>query len=198
MEGRSNTLAYIVFCEKYVQCVTGSNWFKHNFMVRSLTDYIGASDEALTFLILANNWMKWTEIAKDPLINGVPKTKKQWISNQKYFVEGQGRGKSWSVEGREFYNQMHDFVTLDRKQNGKLFDNAFLSHMNGEKQSESERRKNKRLAKQSNVGETRKVRCKHDYVTVSSNDSEVTGNNKQSVRNPSIDENGDVINTVLV
>ena len=37
--------------------------FKKNCSVKNFSEYISVSDEAMTMLILANNWDVWSEIA---------------------------------------------------------------------------------------------------------------------------------------
>jgi hypothetical protein len=164
MLGRINTNVYSIFCEKFVQCVLGTTWFKNNFTKRYFEEYAGSTDEAWVFLILANNWLLWKEIADDPIIDGKKKTADQLLSKQKYFVEGKGRGKSWNSDGREFFNKMHDFVTADRRKYGRAFDHDFLMRMNGAMDDNNERKKGRRVGKKTNIDDTRRVRCKHDYV----------------------------------
>ena len=45
--------------------VVGVNIFKKNCCVNNFSDYISKSDEAMAFLILANNWDVWCEVAED-------------------------------------------------------------------------------------------------------------------------------------
>ena len=61
---RENFVAYTMIAEKFVQCVVGVNIFKKNCCVKNFSEYISVSDEAMTMLILANNWDVWSEIAR--------------------------------------------------------------------------------------------------------------------------------------
>ena len=89
----------------------GSNVFKKHMFQQGMSAYVSVSDEAMTFLILANNWDVWTEMAID--LAGQPKegkkckTVEECVSKQRYHIDGKGRGYSWSVEGKVYYNQMY-------------------------------------------------------------------------------------------
>ena len=61
---RENFVAYTMIAEKFVQCVVGVNIFKKNCRVKNFSEYISVSDEAMTMLILSNNWDVWSEIAR--------------------------------------------------------------------------------------------------------------------------------------
>ena len=45
--------------------IVGVNIFKKNCYVNNFSEYISKSDEAMAFLILANNWDVWCEVAED-------------------------------------------------------------------------------------------------------------------------------------
>ena len=63
-----------------------------------MMEFVSVSDEAMTFLILANNWDVWTEMAIDlagqPDNNKKCKTVEECVSKQRYHIDGKGRGYS--------------------------------------------------------------------------------------------------------
>jgi hypothetical protein len=42
-----------------------------------------------------------------------------------------GRGRSWNQEGMDYYNGMYDKIFQDRRNNGKRFDESYLSDIGG-------------------------------------------------------------------
>jgi hypothetical protein len=147
----------------------GSNIFKKHMFQQGMSGYVSVSDEAMTFLILANNWDVWTEMAIDlagqPDNNKKCKTVEECVSKQKYHIDGKGRGYSWSVEGKEYYNRMYMEIEKDRIINGKEFDAYFLKSMISDEMKKEEKRMEKRRGGISKEFVIHKVvRCKNDYV----------------------------------
>ena len=67
------------------------------------------------------------DLAKQPKNGQKCKTVEECKSKQRYHIDGKGRGYSWSVEGKEYYNLMYGIIEKDRIINGKEFD-AFFFH----------------------------------------------------------------------
>jgi hypothetical protein len=162
-EGRRNAKTYRLFCEKFVHKVIGPQTYKNGCFSKRFQDYCQPGDEALTFLILANNWALWLEQAESPFLeNGKKRTSAQCTSKQKYFVEGKGRGHSWNNEGKEYYNTMYKLVEKDRAEYGDLFDSELLDIMQNGVENEKQRRLKKRRDKKMGEREERVV-CHNDY-----------------------------------
>mgnify|MGYP006198690691 CR=1 FL=1 len=116
--------------------VVGVNIFKKNCCVKNFSEYISVSDEAMTMLILANNWDVWSEIARHEIATNpknLPDIKRkkveQCVSTQRFHIDGKGRGFSWSPEGKLYYNMCYQQVRNDRELNGKRFDEYFIGEM---------------------------------------------------------------------
>ena len=152
---REEPYRYRVFAEKFIQCIVGVNIFKKNCCVKNLSEYISVSDEAMAFLILANNWDVWEEIAE----HGKGMKVENCKSKQRFHVEGKGRGFSWSSQGKLYYNTRFNEILRDREKNGKSFDEYFIGEMRSEDES-LKRRKDKRKQHSSNQME---IRCLNDY-----------------------------------
>jgi hypothetical protein len=153
-------VTYGLFCEKFVSCVIGPQSFKKLSLVKPFSQYCEKGDEAMTFLIMANNWHIWVKIAEDKKREAGSKKVTEYDVKQRYFVDRKGRGHSWSDEGREFFNERYESVAEDRKQYGKAFDADFLKRMNGEYDVDVKRKQAKR--KKTNVSQVRRVKCHSD------------------------------------
>lgn len=130
-KGRENLDIYTIFAKEFATGTVRTQYWRDNVRDKSYSDIINTGDEAMAFLILANNWNVWTAMADAP--QGTNKLK-DVISNgdgiqQKYMVK-EGRGYSFNKEGRNYYIQMYNFLRGDRKENGKKFDNHLSSVMN--------------------------------------------------------------------
>jgi hypothetical protein len=161
MKGRTNQEDYMVFCENFIKCIIGSSVFKCGFCNLYLDQYCNESDEAVAFLILMNNWKVWEEMEEHLYPNGTAKEMKDCVSKQLFMVDGPGRKHSWSIRGRDFYNDMFAFVEEDRKRNGEAFNIAFLQRMKGCADRDKDNRMAKRNRNKSDVGIDRVVRCRH-------------------------------------
>jgi hypothetical protein len=53
------------------------------------------------------------------------------LLNRFSLLEGKGRGRSWNQEGMDYYNGMYDKIIQDRRNNGKRFDESYLSDVGG-------------------------------------------------------------------
>jgi hypothetical protein len=161
-QGRKSDVIYTVFCSRFLQGVIGNSVFKTGCCTMNLTDYCSASDEAMTFLILANNWQPWLKIAE--MKKRDPKAKLEDCGvKQLYFKDTKGRGHSWSNEGKMYYNEMYDRVLEDRKENGKDFDEFFLNYM---KQNSDEGKRLEKHKKKERVEATPVIKCKRDLPPI--------------------------------
>jgi len=154
----------MVFCENFIKCIIGMTVFKCGFCTHFLDQYCNESDEAVAFLILMNNWKVWEEMEDNLQPNGASMEMKDCVNKQRYMVDGPGRKHSWSMEGRDFYNDVFAFVENDRKMNGQVFNVAFLQRMKGSSISDRDNRKSKRNRSKSDIGQTRVVRCRHATI----------------------------------
>ena len=147
--------------------IVGVNIFKKNCCVNNFSDYISKSDEAMAFLILANNWDVWKEMAEDMIKNKteVKIPMEKCVSKQRYHVEGTGRGYSWSSSGKEYYNQIYDRIDEDCLKNSKEFDKYFLDYMIIMEETRAEQKQSKKRKKTVHPdSEIKNVRCRNDFI----------------------------------
>jgi hypothetical protein len=153
----------MLFCSSFLPGVTGSGTFKNACCTMKLSEYCTKSDEAMTFLILANNWDPWKAMIlgkKEQGSRGARKLEECGVK-QKYFKETKGRGHSWSNDGKLYFNEAYDRISNDRERNGEMFDREFLSFM--KKESNEGKRLEKLQTKQSKP-ESEKIAIRNDYV----------------------------------
>jgi hypothetical protein len=160
-KGRANKETYKLFCSKFLPGVMGSGTFKVGSCTMKLTEYCSKSDEAMTFLILANNWEPWKMmIEAKKTQSAIATTRLEDCGvKQKYFKETKGRGHSWSDEGKLYFNDMYDRIEEDRENNGYGFDNYFLDFM--KKESNEGKRLEKLQLKQTKP-EAEKIKLRND------------------------------------
>jgi hypothetical protein len=84
----------------------------------------------MALLILKNNYSLWTEMAVAAKIGKRLKVD-DCLSKQLFFCEGKSRGRSWSIEGKLYYNSMYTIVMKDREENGMDFDSCYLKDVCG-------------------------------------------------------------------
>jgi hypothetical protein len=162
-KGRHNKEVYMLFCSSFLPGVTGSGAFKNACCTMKLSDYCSKSDEAMTFLILANNWEPWKTMIQAKRDQGATGAKRleECGVKQKYFKETKGRGHSWSNDGKLYFNESYDRISNDREDNGEIFDNEFLEYM--KKESNEGKRLEKLQTKQSKP-DCEKIVIRNDYV----------------------------------
>jgi hypothetical protein len=158
--GRQNFCSYRIFCERFVQCVIGSSMFKNSCYKKGFMEYASVSDEAITFLILENNWDAWTAIGLAAKNNEkVPM--KNCGQAQKYFDNKTGRGHSWNSKGKAEYNNYFDSISYDREKYGLSFDDDFIEALKLDTDDEMK----KKIEKNKKLPITKKViRCRRDYI----------------------------------
>ena len=174
---RQNCICYRLFCEKFVSCVIGTSTFRNACCVKPFGEYCNVSDEAMTFLILENNWDAWAEIGDAMKDDQEKKVLKTCVTKQKFFDSKTGRGHSWNSAGKAYYNLLFDEITADRENYGADFDETFLDFM----QEENEQfRKHKRDKRKKVVEPKSIIICKSDYVPRASRGNNMTTNSSSS------------------
>jgi hypothetical protein len=162
MEGRVNAHNYGIFCEKFVHGIIGNQVFKNGCCTEHFSNFVTVSDEAMTLLILNNNWNVWLEIAEAKTA-GENKAQKDCSAKQKYFDEKKGRGYSWNDAGKLFFNEVYDMIVKDREDHAEVFDEAFLAAMlsaSGDKVTTNKR-------KQLPVAAKVVIKCRRDTISTS-------------------------------
>jgi hypothetical protein len=160
-KGRRNKDTYKLFCSKFLPGVTGSGTFKVGCCKMKLSEYCTKSDEAMTFLILANNWEPWkmmVESRKTQRNIGATRLEDCGVK-QKYFKETKGRGHSWSDEGKIYFNEMYDRIKTDRDTYGVDYDKYFLEFM---KKESNEGKRQEKLQTKIGKPETEKIKLRND------------------------------------
>jgi hypothetical protein len=142
-QGRKNTKTYNLFAQYLVTgCIKSSIW-KDHCKNRYFSSIVNESDEAVTFLILANNWDAWKEQCEKSKDGKAPRVRT--LTAKQKFMQQDGRGYSFSMEGREYYNRMFDLIEKDREENSSIFDQQFLNLLNeldgGGKENASKKKK---------------------------------------------------------
>lgn len=157
-KGRKNPETYLLFAQFLVTgCIKSSTW-KDNCRINPFSSIVNESDEAITFLILANNWDAWMEqCEKSEKSNGGKPPKVRELEAKQKYMEKDGRGYSYSKEGKNYYNQMFDFVLDDRSLNGIEFDNQLLNHLNASDKNYQENARSKKMVKERDI----EVVCRH-------------------------------------
>jgi hypothetical protein len=152
------------FFDRFISCVIGKDKYKKHCLVAVPSVYTNEGDEAMTLWILAHNDEVWSEISTLNQEQG-RQMKKHWVGDllrkQQLRVEVQGWGRSWSKEGRQYYNLMFELIRADCTIRGESFDQSFLSKLQQEdEQCQSlchERQCSKaRLA-------TERIECRNNY-----------------------------------
>jgi hypothetical protein len=162
-KGRAIKETYMLFCSKFLPGVTGSGAFKVGCCTMKLTEYCTKSDEAMTFLILANNWEPWKMMIEAKKTHGriVENRLENCGVKQKYFKETKGRGHSWSDGGKLYFNDMYDKIEEDREKYGDQFDTYFLEFM---KKESNEGKRQEKLQLKQNKPETEKIKLRNDNM----------------------------------
>ena len=87
-------------------------------MAKPISSLVTKSDEAMTFLILENNWDRWTEMwekTKTGKYDGVSCKKIPLSAETKWTVRTGKSCSGWWDEGIERYNELAKLVTVDRE-----------------------------------------------------------------------------------
>lgn len=120
--GRSNLKVFEIFAMHFVSGVIKYQTWKDCGKRQKFSHIVNESDEAMAFLILANNWDVWVnQCGKNP--DGSTVKVRDSISKQKYMEKDGGRGYSFNPAGRRYFNERYDFAQNDRDIHGDDFDN---------------------------------------------------------------------------
>jgi hypothetical protein len=158
---RNNSEVCTIFFDKFVQCVVGKDKFRRHCLVTPPSKFTNESDEAMTLLILSNNYEVWSEIGTLDLQGRKKHRVGDLQSKQIYFVEGHGRGRSWSDEGRKYYNLAFDMVKKDRFERGESFDQYFQASLVAEDEQTRSKKKEQRKTK-ARIGKER-IQCRNNF-----------------------------------
>ncbi len=172
--GRRNFVVYRTFCEKFIPCVIGIGLYKNSCFARPFSDYCSVSDEAITFLILENNWEAWVMIGESEREDKVHLPLRATGKIQKFFGDKKGRGHSWNSRGKREYNTLFDNIIDDRNEHGDEFDQSFLATLQ-EECDEAVKMKCDKRKKPATENEV--IQCRSDYVPKSQRTNLLLNNN---------------------
>lgn len=148
--GRCNQKTFEVFALHFVSGVIKAQTWKACGKNQKFSHIVNESDEAIAFLILANNWDVWMQqCQKNP--DGSTVKVREITSKQKYMEKDGGRGYSFNPAGRNYFNDRYDFSVNDRNEHGDDFDNYLFEVMNKKSNNEpmnSKKNKNKQEPEQ--------------------------------------------------
>jgi hypothetical protein len=126
---RENFDAYKEFMELFVSCVNVRDHFK-KMSTLPISKFVTVTDEAFTLLILRNNYAVWNEQADRKKNQGGRDLRIDECENKQiYFTDKGGRGRTWTNEGKRYYNNMCEKIKKDREKNGPTFDAKFLDYI---------------------------------------------------------------------
>jgi hypothetical protein len=145
--GRQCQDSYVVFAMNFASGVGKAVNWKENIKSRKFSEIVNTSDEAMALLILANNWNVWMKMAAKNKTEGKPKLK-QVIDEgngvtQRFFSKD-GRGFSFNIEGKKYYNEMFKKIKADREEYGQDFDNHLYGLVNKNNKEQAKVRNKKR------------------------------------------------------
>jgi hypothetical protein len=151
---RSNQESYSIFMDLFVACMPGKDVYRRASAKQPLNNVVTVSDEAMTMLVLKNNYTLWTEMA-ERLEGGDRKVRlEDCTSKQLFFDERKGRGRSWSDTGKLYFNERYKAIISDRLKNGDKFDEEYLHNI---------KMRNKRVSIKDNKISNPKIECMTDF-----------------------------------
>ena len=111
---------YFMFCERFVPCVIGKISVRNALgQGKSYSQYCTSSDETMALLVYANNYEYWLAKCEN----------RETMNKQKYFNEGRGKGNTFNIEGRMYFNKMHRLCLESRKNRIFNFDELFKEYL---------------------------------------------------------------------
>jgi len=145
--GRQYKDSYVHFAMSFASGVVKAVNWKENIKSRKYSEIVNTSDEAMAFLILANNWNVWTKMAEQGTREGKMKMKDiidedQGVTQQ-FFVKD-GRGFSFNLAGKKYFNDMFKKIKADREEHAQEFDNHLYGLMNKNENEKSKSKKKRR------------------------------------------------------
>ena len=128
-KGRSSQEHFEIFALHFVPCVIKAQTWKDCCKRQKFSHIVNESDEAMAFLILANNWDVWMHQC-EKMKDGATVKVREAVSKQKYMEKDGGRGYSFNPAGRRYFNHRYDHAQNDRDQHGEIFDNHLFQVLN--------------------------------------------------------------------
>jgi hypothetical protein len=89
------------------------------------SEYCTTSDETMALLVYDNNYDNWLDKANHKTNNTQPTI----IVKQRFFNECKGKGNTYNIEGRKYYNKMNRMCLEHRMNRGDEFDKKFHEHL---------------------------------------------------------------------
>jgi hypothetical protein len=123
---RQDYESYSLFMELFVSCIVTRDTFKRRSVHQKISEFVSVADEAMAMLVLKNNYNVWTEMTAHIKSGNKKISLEGCVVTQKFMEEGKGRGRSWTNEGKMYYNEMFKAITVDRQMKGGMFDDRFL------------------------------------------------------------------------
>jgi len=146
--GRQYKDSYVEFAMNFASGVVKAVNWKDNIKSRKYSEIVNTSDEAMAFLILANNWNVWTKMAEQGTNEGKLKMKDVIDEDngvsQKFFAKD-GRGFSFNLAGKQYFNDMFKIVKKDREDYAHEFDNHLYGLLNKNEKEQARSRKKRRM-----------------------------------------------------
>ena len=140
--GRVNQKDFEIFALHFVPGVIKAQAWKDCSKKQKFSNIVNESDEAIAFLILANNWDVWMDQCSNQS-GGTTVKVRDTSSKQKYMEKDGGRGYSFNPAGRRYFNDRYDFALNDRDAHGEDFDNYLFQLLNKKVNHESSNCKKK-------------------------------------------------------
>lgn len=151
---RANQEVYSIFMDLFVSCMPGKDIYRRSSTKQPLSIVVTATDEAMAILVLKNNYRLWTEMAEKMKMGDTNIKLENCISKQLFFDERKGRGRSWSDQGKLFFNEVYKMIINDRMKNGDKFDEEYLQNI---------KLKNKTVSSKSKSISNEKIECMSDF-----------------------------------
>jgi hypothetical protein len=115
---RSKGKVYGIFMDNFVSCMMGKDAYRRASARQPLGNVVTVTDEAMALLVLKNNYGLWTEMT-EKMMGGETKVHLEHCqTKQLFFNEQKGRGRSWSEEGKIYFNNMYKAIIIDRQKMG--------------------------------------------------------------------------------
>lgn len=162
---RQKKEAFFFFCDNYLPIVVGKNKFKKQSHNTLISDLATRSDEALVYLMVENNWDRWTEMAShDPptLFSNIPTKFTERGKKAKEFC-------GWNLEGLTLFNRIMTRVRKDRSSTcGKDVEKAYLEYRQEKLLGRKSRQRSS--LEDENIGV---IKVKNDLFPIESDDNDM-------------------------
>ena len=143
-EMRKDKDVYIQFVIRMVAPVYGKEMWNEVAGKTNLSAFVTTSQEAFALLLYKNGYEAWAWMNSDSSSSsdGVGTEKSppfKYTSRSETHIRARSSG--WTMEGLNAFNKLYARVVEDRRQNGKVFDEALLKYYD-EKKSKKRRKPN--------------------------------------------------------